>query len=194
MNRFPMVGVVALAGVFGLAGCGDKPEPKVVVGSAAPAAAQAPAAPLGPRYEATLAEGIDFTKQGYPNFLAEVSGMSGYEPWGRWTEAAAGPVAKFRFKQALPKTFTLEITANAFGPNYGAPVKVRVGGIEKTFVITPPKTWKEADTYRLAFETDGTADTMEITPPKATSPNEIDPKNGDTRKLGIAFISLKIKG
>ena len=66
-----------------------------------------------------------------------------------------------------------------------------VGGIEKTFVITSKK---EADTYRLAFETDGTADTMEITPPKATSPNEIDPKNGDTRKLGIAFISLKIKG
>ena len=194
MNRFSMA--VALSAVLGLAGCGDKPEPKAqaVVGSAAPAAAQAPAAQLEPRYEATLAQGIDFTKQGYPNFLAEVSGMSKHESWGRWTEAAAGPVAKFRFKQALPKTFTLEITANAFGPNNGAPVKVRVGSIEKTFVITPQKTWEEAATYRLAFETDGTADTMEITPPKPTSPNEIDPKNTDTRKLGIAFISLRIKG
>ena len=139
-----------------------------------------------------LADGIDFKKQGYPDFLAEVSGMSSYEPWGRWTDAAAGPVARFRFRQALPRKFTLEITAIAFGPNYGAPVKVRVGGVEKSFVITPPK--KEADTYRLAFETDGTADTLEITPPKPTSPSEVDPKNSDSRKLGIGFISLKIKG
>jgi hypothetical protein len=139
---------------------------------------------------AELAEGIDFKKQGYPEFLIGVSGMSEYEPWGRWTEAAAGPAAKFRFGQALPRKFTLEITANAFGPNNGEPVKVRAGGIEKTFVIT---TKKEADTYRLVFETDGTADSLEITPPKPTSPNEIDPKNGDTRKLGIALLSLRIK-
>lgn len=193
MNRFSMAGVVVLAGVWGLAGCGDKPEPKaqIVVGSAAPAAAPASADLLGPRYEATLAEGIDFKKPGYPNFLAEVSGMSGYEEWGRWTDAAAGPVAKFRFKQALPRTFTLELSADAFGPNNGAPVKVRVGGVEKTFVISHKK---EADPYLLAFEIDGTADTLEITPPKPISPNEIDPKNSDRRKLGIAFISLKIKG
>ena len=140
---------------------------------------------------AELADGIDFKKQGYPDFLAKVSGMSGYEPWGRWTDATVGSVAKFRFRQVLPRKFILEITAIAFGPNYGAPVKVRVGGVEKTFVITPTK--KEADTYRLAFETDGTADTLEITPPKPTSPSEINTKSGDARKLGIAFISLKIK-
>ncbi len=134
---------------------------------------------------------IDFKIQGYPDFVAKVSGMSGYEPWGRWTDAAVGPVAKFRFRQTLPRKFTLEITARAFGPNYDVPVKVRVGGSEQTFVITHPE--KEADTYRLAFETDGTADTLEITPPHPTSPHEINPNSGDARKLGIAFISLKIK-
>ncbi|MFS8084506.1 MAG: DUF7024 domain-containing protein [Acidobacteriota bacterium] len=189
MNRYFMAGVVALVGVLGLAGCSDKPEPKVQVAASAPsAAAPAPTLPPGP-YTATLAEGIDFKKQGYPDFLDEVSGMSRHEPWGRWTDAAAGPVARFRFKQALPRKFTLEITAHAFGPNTGEPVKVRVGGVVKTFVITK----NEADTLRLEFETNGTADTLEITPPKPTSPKEIDPNNGDTRKLGIAFISLKIK-
>jgi len=143
-------------------------------------------------FSAELADGIDFKKQGYPDFLAEVSGMSGYEQWGCWTDATAGPVAKFRFKQALPRQFTLEITSIAIGPNYGAPVKVRVGGVEKTFIITSPK--KEIDTYRLEFETDGSADTLEITPPNPICPNEIDSKNSDTRKLGIGFISLKIKG
>jgi phosphoglycerol transferase len=189
MNWFSMAGVVVVGGVVGLAGCGDKPEPKAktLVESAAPAATPAP---LEPRYKATLAEGIDFKKQGYPDFLAEVWGMSGHEPWGRWTDAGAGPMAKFRFKQALPRKFTLEITADAFGPNKGAPVKVRVGSIEKTFVITSKK---DADPYRLVFETDNNVDTLEITPPKPTSPNEINPQDGDTRKLGIGFVSLKIK-
>ena len=139
---------------------------------------------------AKLAEGIDFRLQEYPNFLAEVSGMATYEPWARWTDGTTRPIAKFRFKQPLPKKFTLEIKAVAFGPNNGMPVKVRVGGVEKTFVITPKV---DADTYRLVFKTDGTGDTLEIIPPKPTSPKEIDSKSGDTRKLGIALITLKIK-
>ena len=139
--------------------------------------------------EDDLADGIDFTKRNYPNFLAKVSGMSDHEPWGRWTNATAGPVAKFLFKKALPRKFTLEITGYAFGPNIGTPVKVRVGGVEKTLVITA----NAPDIYRLAFETDGSARALEIIPPKPTSPSEIDPKSSDTRKLGVALISLKIK-
>jgi hypothetical protein len=188
MNQVYSTGVVVLAGILALGGCGDKTEPKVqiVVSDAAPVAVAAAANALGQRYDATLAEGIDFKKQGYPNFLTEVSGMSGYEPWGRWTEG--GPTAKFRFKQALPKKFTLDITATAFGPNVGAPVKVRAGSVEKTFVITN----KAPNTYRLQFVVDGTVDSLEFTPPKPTSPSEILPNNGDGRKLGIGLIALKI--
>lgn len=191
MNYFSITGVVVLAAGLTLGACGDKPGPKaqITVGDGAPIAAAADA--LGPRYEATLAEGIDFKKQGYPNFLAEVSGMSGYEIWGRWTDADVGPMAKFRFKQALPRKFTLELTADAFGPNYGTPVKVRVGGVEKTFTI--PASQKEADLFRVAFETDGASDTLEIFPPKPTSPSQIDPKDSDSRKLGLSFIALKIR-
>ncbi len=138
---------------------------------------------------AELADGIDFGEREYPDFLAEVTGMSGHESWGRWTDAATGPVAKFRFKQPLPKKFTLEIVARAFGPNYGVPVKVQVGRVEKTFLLNP----KNMTPYPMVFETDGAADTLEITPPKPTSPNDIDPRDGDKRKLGIGLTSLKIK-
>lgn len=137
-----------------------------------------------------LADGVDFSNGDYPDILAEVSGLSAHEPWGRWSDASIGSAAIFRFKQALPRNFTLEITAGGFGPNIGEPVKVRVGGVEKTFVIGRNK---EANIYRLAFENDRAENTLEITPPKPTSPNEIDPKNGDRRKLGISFVSIKIK-
>lgn len=134
----------------------------------------------------TVVDTIKFNEQNYPNFVTEVSGVSGREPWGRWTD---GPVARFRFRQALPRKFTLDISANAHGPNAGAPVKVRVGQVEKTFIITT----NNGDTFSLPFETDGTADTLEIFPPNPISPYEIDPTRGDNRKLGLALISLKIK-
>lgn len=192
MKQFCVPVVVVLTAVWGLAGCGEKSEPKVqiTVGSAAPAVAPVTVSTnaLEPRYEATLAEGIDFKRPGFPNFLTEVSGMSGYETHGRWTEG--GPVAKFRFKKALPKKFTLIIVAGAFGPNSGPPVKVRLGNVEKTFVITN----KDPNTYRLMFESDGIADTLEFFPPKPISPSEVLPNNGDTRKLGIGFQSLRIDG
>ena len=137
-----------------------------------------------------LADGIDFKQANYPDFLAEVQGVSGYESWGRWTDATANPVAKFVFKQPLPKRFVLEITAGAFKSNMGAPVRVRVGDVVSSFVITP-NTLEEPS--HLEFETDGTIDTLEIIPPNPASPNEFDQKNKDTRKLGIGLISIKIK-
>jgi len=174
-----------------LQGCASESGPKTAaVDSTTSPTPESPAvqAPLEPRYEATLAEGIDFRRAGYPNFIAEVSGMSGLEHWGRWTEAAAGPVAKFRFKQPLPQKFNLEISANAFGPNEGEPIRVRVGQVEKTFVV--PKAVSNA-TYTLVFDSIN-GDTLEIVPPKPTSPAE-QHVSGDPRKLGVGLISLKVK-
>jgi hypothetical protein len=133
---------------------------------------------------AELSDGIDFKRENYPDFLDKVTGMLGYEPWGRWTDS----VAKFTFKQALPKRFVLEIEATAIGSNLNAPVKVRLGSIEKTFIIT------KTGTYYISFETNGDADTLEIIPPYLISPHEIDPNNSDTRKIGIGLIAIKIKG
>jgi len=134
-----------------------------------------------------LADGIDFKIPSYPDFLAEVEGVSSFEPWGRWTDAA---VAKLIFKQPLPRKFILEIAMGAFGPNMGAPVKLRVGNIETSFVITPKML---TEPFGFSFETDGTSNTLEITPSKPTSPNELDSENPDTRKLGVGLISIKIK-
>lgn len=208
MKNFNKVSLMIFFGAMVLAGCNEQSEdqvakvevsstlePAVVVPAPgtlkAPANVAAPVVVDPPKpYVATLEEGIDFRKPLYPTFIAEVSGMSSYEPTIRWTE---GPLVKFRFKQPLPKIFTLEIAAISFGPNLGLPIKVRVGGVEKNFVI-PKVPTKDSAAYKLTFKTDGKSDTLEIMPPKPTSPRELDPKSGDTRKLGIAFVSLKIKG
>ncbi len=206
MYKLNKVSKLLLVGLFGLAGCNEQPEPpakgEVASGQAstpittlAPAAKAVVQAPvvapvpvaLPVPYEATLEEGIDFKKPGYPTFLAEVTGVSGVENFGRWSD---GSLVKFRFKQSLPNKFTLEIVAGAFGPNEGLPVKVRVGNVEKTFTIINGKL---PATYSLLIKTNSKSDTIEISPPKPISPVEINPKNLDTRKIGISLVALKIK-
>jgi phosphoglycerol transferase len=181
-------------------GCSDEPADKAKRPASAPAtapagaapAASAPAAttgvPLEPRYEATLAQGIAFGKPGYPTFLREVHGVSGHEPWGRWTDANLAPAVRLRFAKPLPARFTLELTATGMGSNAYQPVKVRAGGVERTLVIGNPSKGAQ----QLAFE-GVSGDTIEIVPPTPARPGELNPANTDTRRLGLGLESLKIQ-
>jgi len=181
---------LCLAGALAT-GCGEKAEPKtIVVGSSTPAALASAALqdPLGPRYAATLSEGIDFTKPGYPEFVADVTGISSYEPWARWSDANLAPTVGIRLRQALPTRFSLELKINAFGPNLGEPVIVRIGGVERRFVHADPRT---IGTYRLEFDAVPPVDRIEIVAPKPASPSELR-VGDDTRRVGIAFVSLRI--
>jgi phosphoglycerol transferase len=141
-------------------------------------------------YEATLAQGIDFRKEGYPAFIAQVAGMSGLEAWGRWSDAdAGGPVVRFTFKDKLPAAFNLVVTAHAFGPNEGKPIMVKAGQVTQEFTV---KNGAESGTYMIKFEkVDG--NTLEFSPPAPTSPYSLNKDTPDPRKLGIAFVSLKIE-
>lgn len=136
---------------------------------------------------AELTDGIDFKKPSYPDFIAEVTGMSEYEITHRWSDANVDPTVRFRFKKPLPTKFVLEISGFTYGPNIGELIKVKIGKVNKVIEIVN-------GIYNIEFETDGVADTIEIKPPKPTSPHDLDPKNSDNRKLGIAFVALKIKG
>jgi phosphoglycerol transferase len=142
--------------------------------------------PLAPRYQSTLAEGIDFRKPGYPEFLKEVTGVSIPELWGRWTDANLSPTAKFKFKKPLPRSFTLILEAHAFGPNLNAPITIRAGRTTKTLVID------SAREYRIKFAK-VKSDDLEIIPPKPTAPKDVDPTNADPRKLGLGLTTLKMQ-
>lgn len=165
--------------------CDQHPQEKSKITATTVTPITTPAAvPATAPYPATLAEGIDFAKPGYPAFIAETSGMSGYEPWGRWTD---GEKAIFRLTQLLPKQFTLVIQANAFGPNLGEAVKVKIGAAQQEFKVS-----EQYQTYRLDFTLPEPVDTIEFLIPKPSSPREL--KVGDDpRKLGIGLIKLQIQ-
>jgi hypothetical protein len=142
--------------------------------------------PLKPRYEASLYEGMNFRREGFPNFLVAISGLSGREGFGRWTD---GPVLKLRFKDTLPGTFTLKLSFGATGFNVGKDVLVRVGEVHRRLTVLSPV----ATEYSLHFQGVTVADTIEIIPFSHARPVDIDAKNPDTRALGLAMIYLKIE-
>ncbi len=185
--RFSLL--TALFGIIAaIAACCDRqsPETSKITTNAVVAPTTQPlpvASPSVQSYPATLAEGINFSKPGYPDFIAHASGISGHESWGRWTD---GGKASFRFTQPLPKQFTLVIQANAFGPNLGEVVKIKIGAAQQEFRIT-----ESSQVHRLAFNLTDFVDTIELLVPKPTSPKTL--KIGeDPRELGLGLIKLQI--
>ncbi len=146
---------------------------------------------MKPIYEASLAEGIDFKRPGYPEFLKAVSGMSTRETWGRWTDSNESDVPStttFVFKKPLPRKFAIELEAQAFGPNIDQPVLVKIGSEKETFTLKDA----QLKVVTLHFTNPNDSNAIDIFIPQPTSPKQLNVKSDDTRKLGIGITSLKI--
>jgi phosphoglycerol transferase len=157
---------------------------------------------MGLRYEATLLEGIDFTKPGYPLFLKNVTGLSIPEEWGRWSDAKdAGSRVIFEFNEPLPQRFTLEMTLRAYGSNQTQPIKVIVGNTIVEFLLNPtlPNEVMQMIKLEIVQSTQNTlSKTIEIVIPKPTAPpkpvnfNPSYPVGVDQRWLGVGISKLRL--
>ncbi len=137
---------------------------------------------VGKEYNTSLSEGIIFDNEGYPNFIDKVYGMAKRQHWLRWSDANLAKNAKFVFKEKLPKDFILEIVVGAYGTNIGKPVKIKIANQVQWLTIKR----KNPDKYKIIFR-NVDSNIIEFTPPSPMSPN------GDPRKIGISFVSLKVK-
>jgi glycosyltransferase involved in cell wall biosynthesis len=135
---------------------------------------------LAGHYDATPEEGIDFKRRGMPTFIADCTGVSYCEDWGRWTD---GDVVMFRFDQPLAARFDLEVTGFVLAPNVKRGITVRVGSFKAAFRMT----WPPAATLSIRIKNDDRSDTVFFDIPNPTARAE------DRRRLGIALLSLKIK-
>jgi hypothetical protein len=129
----------------------------------------------------------DFSADGYFTFGGVLweQGLSTMEQWGRWSD---GGKVEFGLAGCLPQgRLKIIMTGHAFGPNSGLPVKVVVGDEEITVKFS------DADSQQAAqFINDATCiNKIIIKIPSPTSPHELG-LSGDTRKLGLGLVSLKV--
>jgi phosphoglycerol transferase len=115
--------------------------------------------------------------------LASTRGLSGLEPWGRWSD---GATVQLLLGQPLPKKFKLGMLVEAYGPNDGQQATVRVGEQRQQVRISKAKQWVE-----LEFSTTEAVRAIEITVPQPTSPHDLNGSE-DRRQLGIGFTTLRI--
>lgn len=172
--KFNLLIITVVLGFLNLTACGnneDKVKGSVVV--------------VHDGYDATLADGIQFSaKQNYPSFIKSVSGMSGYETSGRWTE---GKDVNFTFIKNLPSSFTLQIDLmGSFGPNAGKVIQIQIADWKGQFVVDA-----KPSTNRFIVKTNAPTDSIGFTIPEPKSPKELG-LSDDPRQLGIKFKLLSI--
>lgn len=139
---------------------------------------------LGVRYHATSDQGIDFSRKEWPDFIADASGISEPESWGRWSNKKS---VNFKLEQPLTNSIEIEFKAVGFGPNVNNTSQLKVGDQTIDFTLQP-----EVKTYRFQLTLAKPVDTLTFIPYKAVSPASLG-INDDSRKLGIGFVELKIK-
>jgi len=134
------------------------------------------------RYAATPEEGVDLRREALPQFVAEIKGLSAVESWGRWSDDKLRRNVLIRFREPLPRKFTLALRGQAFGPNAGLPVLIRIGGSTGTISLAPGMEERRV-TFNLG---DRDEREIEIVPPQPIAPADLSVSR-DTRRLGIGF-------
>ena len=128
---------------------------------------------------------IKFSDAELPASVAEISGFSDRESWGRWSDANIAPTAKIRFKQLLPKQFALTLTGQSMPNNETAIIKI--GKFEEQIYLR-----KLSEISTIDVKLDAPADTIEIIPNDPVEPKKLG-MNEDTRKLGVGLATMLIE-
>ena len=126
---------------------------------------------------------IEFKEKSWPGIISKVTGLSGAEPWGAWSE---GDKVTFEFTEPLPEEFTVRLVACAFGPNVGKEFIAYAGAEAVQFNLA-----SLPEERALEFSNPTKSRTLTITIPAPVSPAELE-LSADNRKLGIGFNVLSI--
>lgn len=118
--------------------------------------------------------------------LEKSKGLSGAEPWGRWTDAST---VSFTFKENLPENFHLLLMANgSFGPNTGKDFLVHVGSQSKTFAGPAGPQFIQLEFNNVPSDIKD----IVIQVPNAQSPKDLG-IGEDARKLGLGLVFVAIE-
>ena len=134
------------------------------------------------RYAATLAAGMDLRKDGLPDFVEDIQGLAAAEPWGRWSDSNLRRDIVIKLREPLPNSFTLALRGQAYGPNAGKPVSIRIGRETRTITLPP-----EMAERRVRFDLEGRVEQeIRIRPPVPAAPIDL-LVSDDVRRLGIGL-------
>jgi hypothetical protein len=116
--------------------------------------------------------------------IDKFNGLSGVESWGRWVDGKHGQI---KLKQSLYGTYKFNLLAGCFKLHNGNQMIVRIGGVQKSFVIESC----DKTLYTFNLHIDSPQDYIEFTTNFYAKPSDFDSSNLDNRKLSISLYELK---
>ncbi|MDY6523612.1 hypothetical protein SKM52_03490 [Acinetobacter faecalis] len=136
-------------------------------------------------YATDIHHRIDFSQEGYPDFVNHIEGFSENESWGTWLD---GKHASINIKGQFKKNMQLKLTMQAFPSLLNQTVIIQVNGIKKEIKINK----LEAHDYVLdfTFNEQPHALLIEFLQPNAQSPASLG-LSSDPRVLGLGIINLE---
>lgn len=138
---------------------------------------------LRTRADPRAAFAINFAMPDPDPSRVRLRGMSGQEPWGRWSNEKT---VQIEYGKALPRALTLRFEANAYGPNAQQDFIVRIGA-QSQRVRVPD----QPGPLSLDFDTSGSDHLITIEVPQPVSPHQLG-YGDDARPLGIGLRWLAV--
>lgn len=123
-----------------------------------------------------------------PNTVRRLTGLSGDESFGRWSNSK---LIIIEFDRPLPRSFQAEFVIGGYGPNIGVNAHVIIGAEELPLRILGGI--EKLQVERLDFMDIGDTNLLAIIVPKPTIPSSLDNSSSDQRRLGIVLQSITIR-
>lgn len=140
-------------------------------------------------YPGTPQQGMNFGREGLPEWVDLTFGLSFRDEMGRWTDRNVAKIPSVSFTQTFHGPTCVAFSAAPAPAMAGKGFAVRMGNETKTFPTAKPGMVE----YRVTFSLEGGADRLEfLLPDKLPRESEVDHTSGDTRRLGLVLNTLKI--
>jgi len=139
-------------------------------------------------YPGTPAEGMDFSREGLPDWVAYTRGFSIREPWGQWTDSTIAPAATVALTQSYDGIVCVDFSASAVSWLVGKQMAITMGSQTRTVKIE-----SGAYDYKVQFDHLQNARQLDFVP--ANRPprvKDVDKHSLDDRRLGLDLSMLRL--
>ena len=131
-------------------------------------------------------ERFDFGLTKLPAWIESISGLSGVESFGRWSDANLAPSVRIVTTTPLPSKFQLRLCIRTLSQEVNSPITIKIG--TNCYQVNVAD---HSSKIEMLIDNACGANTIDITPAKVMSPLELG-WSSDSRRLALGFESMTI--
>lgn len=140
-------------------------------------------------YPGSPEQGMNFGREGLPDWVDSTCGLSYRDPMGRWTDRDQARVPAVSFTRSFSGLVCVDITLTPAPALLGKEFAVRMGEQTQTVRLAKPG----LSEFRLPFTLERPANKLEfLLPEKLPHESEFDRNSNDTRRLGMSLSTLRL--